>query len=136
MQEISKVDLPLKMIIGRKNYALNLNFYRNAHYQILNKMKVDFTKAIEPELVKLPVLKKAELKYSYFPGSLRLSDVANVCSIVDKFFCDALVKAGRLPDDNYMYLPKITYSLGGVDKNNPRVEVRIFGEIENADYSH
>lgn len=134
MELISKVDLPLKMILGRKNYALNLNFYRNAHYQILNKMKVDFTKAIEPELVKLPELTKANLSYSYYPGSLRLSDVANVCSIVDKFFCDALVKAGKLPDDNYQYLPKVSYAIGGVDKENPRVTVSIFGEIKNADH--
>lgn len=132
MELVAKIDLPLKLGLGRKNYALNLNVYRNAHYQVLNHMKVSFTELIEPEVQKLPELNKAVLSYSYYPGSMRLSDTANVCSIVDKFFCDALVKAGKLPDDNYNYVPKVTYAIGNVDKDNPRVTVSIFGEVKNA----
>lgn len=132
MEVVAKIDLPLKLVLGRKNYALNLNFYRNAHYQILNKLKVSFTEQLEPELKKLPKLSKANLIYSYYPGSKRLSDTANVCSIVDKFFCDALVKSGAIPDDNYTYIPNVSYTYGEIDKDNPRVTVTVLGEKENA----
>lgn len=132
MQALASVDLPLKLGLGRKNYALNLNVYRNAHYQVLNHLKVSFTEQLEPDLKKLPKLSKANLVYTYYPGSKRLSDTANVCSIVDKFFCDALVKAGVIPDDNYTYIPKVSYHFGEVDTENPRVTVIIYGEIDHA----
>lgn len=124
-----EVDLPIGIKIGRKNYALNLNIYRNAHYQTLNKMKVEFSKVIEPELLKLPSFKSIDLTYTLYPKTKRLCDIANVCSIVDKFFCDALVNIGKLPDDNYEYLKNITYTFGSIDKDNPRVTVKISGEI-------
>lgn len=124
-----EVDLPIGIKIGRKNYALNLNIYRNAHYQTLNKMKVEFSKVIEPELMRLPSFKSIDLTYTLYPKTKRLCDIANVCSIVDKFFCDALVNIGKLPDDNYEYLKNITYTFGSIDKDNPRVTVKISGEI-------
>lgn len=128
-----EIDLPIGIKIGRKNYALNLNIYRNAHYQTLNKMKVEFSKVIEPELMKLPSFKSVDLTYTLYPKTKRLCDIANVCSIVDKFFCDALVNVGKLPDDNYEYLKNITYSFGSIDKDNPRVTVKISGDINNED---
>ena len=124
-----EIDLPIGIKIGRKNFALNLNFYRNAHYQTLNKMKVEFSKVIEPELMKLPSFKSIDLIYTLYPKTKRLCDVSNVCSIVDKFFCDALVNIGKLPDDNYQYIKNIKYTFGNVDKDNPRVTVNISGDI-------
>lgn len=124
-----EIDLPIGIKIGRKNFALNLNFYRNAHYQTLNKMKVEFSKVIEPELMKLPSFKSVDLIYTLYPKTKRLCDVSNVCSIVDKFFCDALVNIGKLPDDNYQYIKNIKYTFGNVDKDNPRVTVNISGDI-------
>ena len=124
-----EIDLPIGIKIGRKNFALNLNFYRNAHYQTLNKMKIEFSKVIEPELMKLPSFKSIDLIYTLYPKTKRLCDVSNVCSIVDKFFCDALVNIGKLPDDNYQYIKNIKYTFGNVDKDNPRVTVNISGDI-------
>lgn len=124
-----EIDLPIGIKIGRKNFALNLNFYRNAHYQTLNKMKVEFSKVIEPEIIKLPSFKSVDLIYTLYPKTKRLCDVSNVCSIVDKFFCDALVNIGKLPDDNYQYIKNIKYTFGNVDKDNPRVTVNISGDI-------
>ena len=120
-----EIDLPIDIKIGRKNCALNLNFYRNAHYQTLNKMKVEFSKVIEPELDKLPSFKSVDLTYTLYPKTKRLCDISNVCSIVDKFFCDALVNKGKLPDDNYQYIKDIKYTFGSIDKDNPRVTVKI-----------
>lgn len=126
-----QIDLPIGIKLGRKSFSLNLNFYRNAHYQTLNKMKVEFSKVIEPELIKLPSFKSVDLTYTLYPRTKRLCDIANICSIVDKFFCDALVNLGKLPDDNYQYIKNIKYTFGEVDKDNPRVTVNISGEITN-----
>ena len=123
-----EIDLPIKVKVGRKDYVLNLNFYRNAHYHILNQMKVEFSKCIADTLATLPSFKSVELKYTLYPKTKHLCDVSNVCSIVDKFFCDSLVNANKLPDDNYEYLKNIQYSFGRVDKDNPRVTVTIIGE--------
>lgn len=70
-------------------------------------------------------MENIELKYVLYPKTKRLTDVANVCSIVDKFFSDVLVEAGTIPDDNYNHLRDIMYSFGEVDPLNPRVTVFI-----------
>lgn len=74
----------------------------------------------------LPVFSgKVQITYTLYPKTKRLTDVSNVCSVVDKFFCDALVKMGKLEDDNYLFLPKVIYQFGEVDKDNPRVDIEI-----------
>lgn len=76
-------------------------------------------KQIEPIIP----MDKISVTYTLFVGSKRRLDIANVCAIVDKFFMDALVEMGKLPDDNYEHLTKITFLFGGYDKSNPRVEI-------------
>ena len=121
-----KVDLPLKIPVSSKsNFNLNLNTYRNAHYQVLNTAKKNFTKAVLPKIYEIPPLNKAKITYTLFPGSKRLCDVSNICSIVDKFFCDALVEANCIVDDNYTRISNIEYKFGSVDPINPRVEAVI-----------
>jgi hypothetical protein len=63
--------------------------------------------------------------FTVYPDSNRKMDVSNVCSIVDKFACDALVELARLKDDNHKIIPAINYRFGKVDKENPRVELEI-----------
>lgn len=89
-------------------------------------MKVKYSELMQSEIAKVPPLAdKIKITYRLFPKTKRLVDVSNVCSVVDKFFCDALVQSGCIPDDNYKYLPKVEYEFGEVDKNNPRVEIEI-----------
>lgn len=107
------------------NFSLNLNIYRNTHYKVLNNMKIVYKGIMASSILKLPSMKKVTIEYVLYPKTKALCDVANVCSVVDKFFSDALVELGKLPDDNYLYIPKIIYSFGGVDKVNPRVEILI-----------
>ena len=51
--------------------------------------------------------------------------MSNPCSIIDKFTCDALVKAGVLEDDSSKQIKQIIYKYGGIDKDNPRCELEI-----------
>jgi len=120
------IPLPLSVRQSKtKNFHLNLNVYRNTHYQTLNKVKVTFQNQVAPLLVQLPKLNQISLSYELYPPSKRLCDVANICSIVDKFFSDTLVNLEYIPDDNYEHVLGVQYLFGSVDVANPRVEVTI-----------
>jgi len=56
-----------------------------------------------------------ELHYELWLPNLLKRDISNVLSIVDKFFADALVENGNVPDDNYEHLKYVTYKYAGMD---------------------
>lgn len=125
------ISLPIYLEMGtkkKKTFALNLNIYRNAYFRELNDAKVLFEQIVAKRIQHLPLMTKVDLTYRLFIGSNRAIDVANVCSIVDKFFSDTLVNQGKLPDDNQKHIANVSYSWGGVDKNDPRVEVTLTSE--------
>lgn len=120
------VVLPISIRTGKKKtFALNLNQYRNAHYFTLNKAKQLFQDEVMPAILLLPRMSGVKLTYTLFMGTNRAADLSNICSIVDKFFCDALVNGNRLPDDNLGLIDSIDYRFGGVDKGRPRIEVTL-----------
>lgn len=119
------ITLPYKIPLGKKQFYINLNHYRNAHFYQLNSAKIKFKELIYDQLVKLPDLNVIELCYTVFIPQNREVDTNNIASIADKFFCDALVESGKLTDDNYKYLTHTSFRFGGVDKVNPRIEVEI-----------
>lgn len=107
-------------------FTLNLNQYRNAQYHILNDSKIKYKELMNEQIQSLPVFTKpVKIKYTVFFRTAKLFDVSNVCCIVDKYFVDALVEAGKLPDDNYKYVPEVIYCIGSIDRLNPRVEIEI-----------
>lgn len=106
-------------------FTLNLNTYRNTQAFALNKVKQLYTDIMLKELESLPVFNKVRLTYTVYTGSSHKSDVMNWTSVVDKFFQDTMVKAGKLTDDNYQYVPEVISKFGGIDKINPRVEILI-----------
>ena len=120
---------PLEVVIhGRKKtekFILNLNNYRNAHYQILNKAKIAYKDAMASQILELDLLGVVKVYFKLFPATRRLVDIPNPLSIHDKFLMDALVGLGKLKDDNYKHYVNTDYSFGCVDKDNPRVEITI-----------
>lgn len=120
------IHLPLRVQVSKKSaFLLNLNHYRNTHFLVLNKAKVIFEEVVRPHLKVLPKLGKCRLTYTLYPATKRLSDVSNICSIVDKFFSDTLTSNGYIEDDNYTVIPEVHYLFGSVDPDNPRVECLI-----------
>jgi hypothetical protein len=63
--------------------------------------------------------------YKVYSGTNRRFDVGNICSVHEKFFEDALVELGKLPDDSTEYIPLVMYVGCGVDKVSPRVEIEV-----------
>lgn len=117
------IVLPLSIQVSKKDkFYLNLNQYRNTHFHVLNKAKVNFAEHVKPLISQLPKMLKVDITYRLFTGSKRSVDLANICCIVDKFFCDCLTTNEVLPDDNMDIISNIHYEFGQVDKENPRVE--------------
>lgn len=125
--------LPIKLLMGKrviKSHSLNLNNYRNAPYHLLSDLKISFNELLEPQLRGKKFQTPFVIEYKLFMGSARRVDLSNVCSIVDKFFCDSLVNYGVIEDDSTSFLKSVTYSYGGIDRENPRVEARLLPYTE------
>lgn len=124
-----KVESPIHIIEYQKNKAvktaLNFNRVRNMQGFVYGRLKEQYTQLMLPRVAHLPQFNKIELEYHLYTGSNHKSDVMNWISVVDKFFQDVLVKAGKLPDDNFEYVPVITSRFMRVDKKNPRCEIII-----------
>lgn len=131
-----KVILPIEIIYGfnkKKNkdskFTINLNTYRQygSCFFIMNKVKQLFHEQVKEQIDNLPILKTPiRCNYTVYKRDARAFDVNNVCAIADKFFMDALTEYKKLEDDNYkFYLGFGECNFGGIDKENPRVEVEI-----------
>ena len=63
-----------------------------------------------------PISNIVQITYTLYTVDHRQCDVANVCGLVDKFFCDSMIKCGIIKDDSFKYIPKILYEYGGIAK--------------------
>lgn len=116
------------VMIGAKKFALNLNVYRNAHHQVLNKAKIEFKNQLfylYPEVKNIKA-SKIEVGYLIERCDNKKFDTMNVISIVDKFFFDALVEFGCIPDDNYNYVRYKVIQTSAYPEKMPNKKIHIF----------
>jgi Holliday junction resolvase RusA-like endonuclease len=121
---------PLHVVLSRdqkrgKKFIINLNQYRNWHYRTSNSIKIKYKELMKSQLDGVKINTPLKLTFKLFKSSNRRSDRANVLSIHEKFFCDAMVEFKCIPDDNDKYIVETSYISGGVDRKNPRVEIHI-----------
>jgi len=122
------LSLPLFLEIGtktKKRYYINLNGYRNWCYRVSNVLKQQYKKEVEEAVLPLPTMNKISMTYYIYYPNNRVIDLDNIGSISAKFFQDSLVSYGKIIDDNYNFITDIKFEFGGVDKDNPRVDVLI-----------
>ena len=123
-----KLVSPLYVVKNKKGdkWYLNLNNYRNTHFQSLNNYKKKYKEVMVPQIQEIePITSPIRITYTIYPETRRSFDIANVGSVIDKFLCDAIVELGKLEDDNYKHLPEVIYEFGSIDKLNPRCEITI-----------
>lgn len=130
-----KIDCPVYIIVPRKTkkdrkYSLNLNAYRNWNFIVSNNLKETFSEAMRGVLSDLKPKDELYITYKYYKASKRRSDKNNVIDIVDKFFCDSLVKYGVIVDDNDDIVIFNHNHRTEIDKDNPRVEVKLFTDTK------
>jgi len=124
------ITCPLSVMLPRKTmadakYIINKNNERNWHYIVSNKIKQLYKEALREQLEGLTFTHPIKLKLVYFKASNRRSDRTNVLSQHEKFAADAMVEFGCIPDDNDDVILSSHYSGGTLDRENPRVEIRV-----------
>ena len=117
---------PLSIGVGKRKFILNLNQYRNTHYRISNNAKIKYKEFMKSQITKYKKkLGQSLFIYTVYKGDRRNFDVGNVCAIHQKFFEDALVELGMMDDDKYSIIPMVMFVYGGIDKDNPHVEIEV-----------
>lgn len=122
------LELPTHLRVPKVKspFALNLNTYRNAHFRLLDKAKKYFATKVTPHIPDVVIREPVRFEYAIYMPTKRAYDVANVGSVIDKFTSDTLVSCNVMQDDNYEHLRSVTYKHGGIDRKNPRAELRIY----------
>jgi len=108
-----------------KTFLISLNWYRNAHYSVSNKVKNHYRQLIKKLLKghKEPLLNESYRVVYYYYYKNKNSDMSNVCALIDKFFQDSIQELEIVSNDNVQYCKEVIFRVGGEDKVNPRVEV-------------
>jgi len=94
------------VIVGNKKIKLNLNVYRNLHYQVNNKAKKIFKNNLISEYPELQTIRADRVIISYLVETFdnRKFDTMNIITVVDKYFLDTLTGSGVIPDDDYSHV--------------------------------
>lgn len=118
---------PVRVSVSKnKDFILNINHYRNFNRFSLGKAKDNYTEMMREQIIQLPRLSKIRVRYIVYQPTKAKCDLMNIVSIHSKFFLDALQKHKRIVDDNYEYVLGEETAWGGVDKENPRVEIELW----------
>jgi len=108
---------------------ISLNKYERLHGIPRNALKKYYYKLISDKLNKTPIKGKVKTEYTYFYKN-SLSDAPNVISVVDKIFMDCLQINDIIKDDNVINYTGSSWKVGGKDKENPRVEIRVIEVVQ------
>jgi len=125
-----KFTSPLSVTLPRKTKAdkkvlLNLNVYRNLHFMINNQVKEKYCDDMELQLSGVKFDRPIKIKFVLWRARGGRLDRSNILSVVEKFFCDALVHYGCIKDDDDNHIISTQYETGGIDREYPRVEITI-----------
>ena len=105
-----------------KNILLWMNWLRNAHYMLSNKIKHHYHNLIA-EQIKTPLKTPIKLHYKVYIKR-KNTDYWNIRSVLEKFVLDWLVENWIIPDDSFDYV-KWDITEVFIDKNEPRIEIEI-----------
>ena len=128
-----KITIPIyfkKKKASTRETMAGLNWYRNAYYHELDKVKKEYHRMIR-DLLKgynKGFNKKIGISYRLFYRNDK-SDLMNVASVIDKFFADSLQTSGLLENDNVKNYVISLSEVAGMDKKRPRVEITVTDDI-------
>lgn len=108
-----------KQIVCRGRFPLVLpsQNFKDWHEASMRTLK------ISPEIRKAMPIRKAKVELTIYWNDMRKADLTNKAESV----MDLLVDAGILEDDNWFVCGDLHLIFGGIDRKNPRAEVRIYG---------
>ncbi len=105
-----------------KTFLIGMNWYRNAHFIMTNKVKKSYHELIE-KIVGDEKFTKVKVHYKIVLGRKGI-DGHNVRSVIEKFVLDGLVNHGTVPDDTAQVVvsDSAEYTVSG---GNERAEITI-----------
>jgi len=121
MNPPTDIKLPFPKIKQKgKTNNLTLNIYRNAYYKDVCKAKKEYQAFL---VLKLRPMRKARYNkiriiYIMYSKTKQKRDLANFCSIVDKFFQDALVSLKIISDDCQDIVQEVVFRKGDYCKED------------------
>ncbi len=129
MEQI-KFNTPYALILPRKKgkdkrISINLNTYRNLHFQVNNQCKKMYKELMREQLEGREIDTPVEIIYQVFKPSKRSLDKMNVVSIASKYFLDAVTEYGCWEDDNDDNVKTEIILPTEIDRDNPRIEITI-----------
>lgn len=127
-------DLPLYLTFTYKTkkpktIAVNINWYRNAHHIELNNAKKMYSELMREQIKSfepLPEGVKIRVHYQYYAARNNNPDLDNFVGAAKKFFQDAMVSHGFIPEDNVNVIYKNSEEYMGIDRENPRIVARVY----------
>ena len=110
--------LPLNgwSVSSKKRTSLNLNNYRNWHYQTSNKIKKQVYEYLLQYQFSVPETFK--IHFTLYFKDKRRRDLSNFESVANKFILDALVERKIIKDDDYTRYTGYTVEFGGMAEEN------------------
>lgn len=126
---MDKVILPIYWINEKKTkksttHLCGMNFYRNAHYHIKNKMKKDIEELAIKQLKSFkPIENQYTVHYQLYYKT-KSCDGSNIIALMEKFFLDAL-QVNTVSEDNVLNHIGSSWEVMELDKENPRCEITI-----------
>ena len=119
-------SIPLCTYVNAKRFGLNLNEYRNAHYRVLSSAKKSISAIVFVALLKeKKIAAPVKVTITLWRKNKKKCDLSNICSIADKFALDAIVRCKIIDDDDCLTIPLVEYIYGGIDKENPRIDIKL-----------
>jgi hypothetical protein len=122
---VIKLTLPIYFKQSKKKTVLmGLNWYRNAHFQVLNKAKKFVLSVTEDTIEGEPILDgEIHAHYKVF-YKRKGTDGGNIRSVIEKFALDAIKRVGYILDDHAGIITSDS-SEYALDKEFPRAEITL-----------
>lgn len=126
------LTLPVYMKKNKKtSVLLGMNWYRNAHFFELGKIKKNFHEIVAEQCAdQKPLRGKVRVRYRIFLKRLG-TDGGNVRSVIEKFTLDGLVKNCMIDEDDFSTVTGGDGDEYELDRDNPRAEVEIYQKEED-----
>ncbi len=97
-------------VVKQKKIYLNMNTLLGRRGVYIGKIKEMFINDLSSQLSRVKIKCPIIIEYTLIKGTLKKKDRNNILSIVDKFFCDALIHYKCIADDNDSVILSTTFN--------------------------
>jgi hypothetical protein len=121
------IELTIRGNTPSKKNKMQIIYVRGRPLVIPSRLHKDWHAQAIPQLYGIKPARGqiGAVELIFYPSSKRKNDLTNKAESI----MDLLVDAGIIEDDNWWIVPKVTLTLGGIDKLHPRAEIKIYDDI-------